>query len=152
MEKWVVSAKKADFKEIAAQFGIDQVTARIIRNRDVIGGQAMEEYLHGTLGDLHDPHKMKDMDYAVSILQEKLQEGKKIRIIGDYDIDGVQSVFILYAALRECNGVVDYAIPDRIADGYGVNERLVRQAAQDGVDTILTCDNGIAAQAELELG
>ena len=151
MEKWVVSAKKADFKEIAAQFGIDQVTARIIRNRDVIGGQAMEEYLHGTLGDLHDPHKMKDMDYAVSILQEKLQEGKKIRIIGDYDIDGVQSVFILYAALRECNGVVDYAIPDRIADGYGVNERLVRQAAQDGVDTILTCDNGIAAQAELEL-
>lgn len=151
MEKWVVSAKKADFKEIAAQFGIDQVTARIIRNRDIIGGQAMEEYLHGTLGDLHDPHKMKDMDHAVSILQEKLQEGKKIRIIGDYDIDGVQSVFILYAALRECNGVVDYAIPDRIADGYGVNERLVRQAAQDGVDTILTCDNGIAAQAELEL-
>ncbi len=89
MEKWVVSAKKADFKEIAAQFGIDQVTARIIRNRDIIGGQAMEEYLHGTLGDLHDPHKMKDMDHAVSILQEKLQEGKKIRIIGDYDIDGV---------------------------------------------------------------
>lgn len=151
MEKWVVSAKKADFQGIASQFGIDQVTARIIRNRDIIGTQAIEEYLYGTLEDLHDPHSMKDMGRAVSILQEKLQGGKKIRIIGDYDIDGVQSVFILYSALRECGGVVDYDIPDRITDGYGVNGRLVRQAAEDGVDTILTCDNGIAAGAELAL-
>lgn len=151
MEKWFVSAKKADFKKIAERFGIDQVTARIIRNREVVGDEAIEEYLHGTLKDLHDPRKMKDMERAVSILQEKLQNGKKIRILGDYDIDGVQSVYILYSALRYCQAKVDYAIPDRIADGYGINERLVRQAAADGIDTILTCDNGIAAAAEIAL-
>ncbi|TGY97958.1 single-stranded-DNA-specific exonuclease RecJ [Petralouisia muris] len=151
MEKWVVSAKKADFKKISEQFGIDQVTARIIRNRDVLGEEAIEEYLHGNLEHLHEPKKMKDMERAVSILQEKIQKRKKIRIIGDYDIDGIQSVYILYSALRECRAAADYAIPDRMADGYGVNERLVRQAAEEGVDTILTCDNGIAAEAELAL-
>ena len=151
MEKWVVSAKKADFKKISEQFGIDPVTARIIRNREVIGEEAIEEYLHGTLKDLQDPEKMKDMKKAVSILKEKIQQKKKIRIIGDYDIDGVQSVYILYSALRECGARADYAIPDRMKDGYGVNERLVRQAASEEVDTILTCDNGIAAEAELAL-
>lgn len=151
MEKWVVSAKKADFKKISEQFGIDPVTARIIRNREVIGEEAIEEYLHGTLEDLQDPEKMKDMKKAVSILKEKIQQKKKIRIIGDYDIDGVQSVYILYSALRECGARADYAIPDRMKDGYGVNERLVRQAASEEVDTILTCDNGIAAEAELAL-
>lgn len=151
MEKWVVSAKKADFKKISSQFGIDQVTARIIRNRDVLGEEAIEEYLHGDRSSLHDPGKMKDMGRAVAILQEKIQKKKKIRIIGDYDIDGIQSVYILYSALRSCGAQVDYAIPDRITDGYGVNERLVRQAAEDGVDAILTCDNGIAAAKELSL-
>lgn len=151
MEKWVVSAKKADFKKISEQFGIDPVTARIIRNREVIGEEAIEEYLHGTLDDLQDPEKMKDMKKAVSILKEKIQQKKKIRIIGDYDIDGVQSVYILYSALRECGARADYAIPDRMKDGYGVNERLVRQAVSEEVDTILTCDNGIAAEAELAL-
>lgn len=151
MEKWVVSAKKADFKKISSQFGIDQVTARIIRNRDVLGEEAIEEYLHGNRSSLHDPGKMKDMGRAVAILQEKIQKKKKIRIIGDYDIDGIQSVYILYSALRSCGAQVDYAIPDRITDGYGVNERLVRKAAEDGVDAILTCDNGIAAAKELSL-
>lgn len=151
MEKWVVSAKKADFKKISSQFGIDQVTARIIRNRDVLGEEAIEEYLHGDRSSLHDPGKMKDMGRAVAILQEKIQKKKKIRIIGDYDIDGIQSVYILYSALRSCGAQVDYAIPDRITDGYGVNERLVRKAAEDGVDAILTCDNGIAAAKELSL-
>lgn len=151
MEKWVVSAKKADFKGIARQFQIDQVTARIIRNREIVGQEAMEEYLYGTWKDFHDPRKMKDMCRAVSILQEKLQNKKRIRILGDYDIDGIQSVYILYSALRRCEAKVDYAIPDRIADGYGINERLVRQAAADGIDTILTCDNGIAAGKEIAL-
>ncbi len=151
MEKWVVSAKKADFKKISSQFGIDQVTARIIRNRDVLGGEAIEQYLHGDRNSLHDPGRMKDMGRAVAILQEKIQKKKKIRIIGDYDIDGIQSVYILYSALRSCGAQVDYAIPDRITDGYGVNERLVRKAAEDGVDAILTCDNGIAAAKELSL-
>ncbi len=151
MEKWVVSAKKADFKKISSQFGIDQVTARIIRNRDVLGEEAIEQYLHGDRSSLHDPGRMKDMGRAVAILQEKIQKKKKIRIIGDYDIDGIQSVYILYSALWSCGAQVDYAIPDRITDGYGVNERLVRKAAEDGVDAILTCDNGIAAAKELSL-
>lgn len=151
MEKWVVSAKRADFKKIAEQFGIDQVTARIIRNREILGEKAIDEYLHGTLEHLHDPEKMKDMERAVAILQEKIQKKKKIRILGDYDIDGIQSVYILYCALRRCQAEADYAIPDRISDGYGLNQRLVRQALADGVDTILTCDNGIAATAEVAL-
>ena len=151
MEKWVVSAKKADFKKISSQFNIDQVTARIIRNRDILGEEAITEYLHGTRAHLHAPKKMKDMERATTILQEKIQKKKKIRIIGDYDIDGIQSTYILYSALHACGAQLDYAIPDRITDGYGINERLVRQASDDGVDTILTCDNGIAAAKELSL-
>ena len=151
MEKWVVAAKRADFKKIAEKFGIDQVTARIIRNRDVIGEEAMERYLFGTLNDLHEPRMMKDIELAARILKEKIEKGKQIRILGDYDIDGVQSVYILFAALKRCGAQVDFAIPDRIADGYGVNERLVHQALADGVDTMLTCDNGIAAFQEITL-
>lgn len=149
--KWVVSAKRADFQGIAKRFGIDQVTARIIRNREVIGDDAIEKYLHGTLDDLNDPAQMKDIALAAEILKKKIKEKKQIRILGDYDIDGIQSVFILYSALKRCNAKVDYAIPDRITDGYGVNERLVRQARDDSVDTLLTCDNGIAAYDEILL-
>lgn len=150
-EKWVIAAKKADFKGIAKRFGIDQVTARIIRNREVVGEEAIEEYLHGNLEGLHNPIQMKDIVLAAEILQEKVRQGKRIRILGDYDIDGVQSVYILYSALERCKARVDYVIPDRIADGYGVNERLVSQAKEDGIDTLLTCDNGIAAYHEIVL-
>lgn len=151
MEKWVISAKRADFKKIAERFGIDQVTARIIRNRDIVGEESIDEYLNGTLKHLHNPRDMKDMEHAVAILQEKLQNGKKIRILGDYDIDGIQSVYILYSALKRLGAKVDYVIPDRIADGYGINERLVRLASADGIDTLLTCDNGIAAFNEVAI-
>lgn len=151
MEKWFVTAKRADFKGIAERFGIDQVTARIIRNRDVVGEQEIERYLNGGLKDLYPPETMKDMEKAVLLLQKKIAEKKKIRIIGDYDIDGVQSVYILYSALKRAGAVVDYAIPDRIADGYGVNQRLIEKAVEESVDTILTCDNGIAAADVLEL-
>lgn len=150
MEKWYVAAKKADFKGIAEHFGIDQVTARIIRNRDIIEESEIEKYLNGTLGDLYSPEGMKDMEKAVSLLLGKIKEKKKIRIIGDYDIDGVQSVYILYSALKKAGAVIDYAIPDRIADGYGVNNRLIEKAKEEGADTILTCDNGIAAAEALE--
>lgn len=150
-KKWVVSAKRADFKGIAKRFGIDQVTARIIRNREVVGDEAVEEYLHGSLEDLNDPAQMKDITLAAGLLQENIEQEKHIRILGDYDIDGVQSVYILYSALRRCHAHVDYVIPDRIEDGYGLNERLVRQAREDGADTLLTCDNGIAAAAEIAL-
>lgn len=150
-EKWVVAAKKADFKGIAERFGIDQVTARIIRNREVIEDEDIEKYLHGTLDNLNNPAQMKDIARAAEILQEKIEQGKPICILGDYDIDGIQSVYILYSALKRCNAHVDYVIPDRIVDGYGVNERLVHQAKKDGIDTLLTCDNGIAAFREIAL-
>ncbi len=150
-KKWVVSAKRADFKGIAKRFHIDQVTARIIRNREVVGDEAMEEYLHGSLADLNDPAQMKDIILAARMLQEKIIQGGHIRILGDYDIDGVQSVYILYSALLRCHAKVDYVIPDRVADGYGLNERLVRQAKEDGADMLLTCDNGIAAYQEIAL-
>lgn len=150
-KKWVVSAKRADFQGIAKRFGIDQVTARIIRNRDVVGDEALEEYLHGSLEDLNDPAQMKDITLAAGLLQEKIEQKMHIRILGDYDIDGVQSVYILYSALRRCHAHVDYVIPDRVADGYGLNERLVHEAREEGADTLLTCDNGIAAATEIAL-
>ena len=140
MERWVVSAKKADFHGIAQEFQIDPVIVRLIRNRDVVGEKQIREYLFGGLEDLHDPLLMKDMEKAVGILERKIREGKQIRIIGDYDIDGVMSTYILLTGLRELGAKVDIRIPDRIADGYGLNENLVRQAKEDGADTILTCD------------
>lgn len=145
MEKWYVAAKKADFKKNAERFGIDQVTARIIRNRDVIEEQEIEKYLYGTVEDLYPPETLKDVEKAAELLQEKIRNKKHIRIIGDYDIDGIQSVYILYSALKRRGAVVDYAIPDRITDGYGVNVRLIEKAKEEKVDTLLTCDNGIAA-------
>lgn len=145
MEKWMVSAKKADFAGIAARFGIDQVTARLIRNRDVVGDEAIEEYLHGRLSSLASPHLLKDCDKAAEILIDKIQNHKHIRIIGDYDIDGVCATYILLTGLKRCGAFVDIEIPDRIKDGYGINEQLIQAAYEEGADTILTCDNGIAA-------
>lgn len=152
MEKWMVIAKRADFKRIGEQFSIDPVVARIIRNRDVVGDDAIAAYLNGDVTMLHDPRTMKDLEKAVAILMGKIRENKKIRVIGDYDIDGVMSTYILTDALKSCGARVDNAIPDRIADGYGLNERLITEAKEAGVDTILTCDNGIAAGAEIALG
>lgn len=149
MQQWVVTSKRADFKEIGSRFGIDQVTARIIRNRDVVGEDAIEQYLQGTLTDLADAHRMKDAVQLVEILIRKMQEKKKIRIIGDYDIDGVMSSYILYRALTRCKADVDVAIPNRITDGYGLNLHLIEDAIEAGVDTIVTCDNGIAAIEEI---
>lgn len=151
MEKWVISAKRADFKAIAAKFGIDQVTARLIRNRDVIGEDAIREYLHGDIRDLHNPHLLKDADKLVEILTEKIREKKKIRIIGDYDIDGVNASYILLKGLKRCGAEVDVEIPDRMKDGYGINEHLINYAYEEGIDTILTCDNGIAAVEQTKL-
>lgn len=150
-EKWVVSAKKADFQVIGQHFGIDPVLARIMRNRGLTDLQEMNLYLHGTRADLNDPHLLKDADLAAEILREKIKEKKRIRIIGDYDIDGIQSTYILYCALRRLGADADFVIPDRILDGYGLNEHLVTRASQDGIDTILTCDNGISAIDQIHL-
>ena len=149
MEKWVVCTKKADFYGIAEKFKINPVIARLIRNRDVIGDEKIQEYLHGTLADLPSGRKMKDLEKAAEILKKKIQEGCRIRIIGDYDIDGVTSTTILLKGLKRLGANVDTCIPDRIKDGYGINEHLISKALEDGIDTIVTCDNGIAAYNEI---
>lgn len=149
MEKWFVSAKRADFQEIGRKFGIDAVTARLIRNRDVVGDEAVREYLYGSQKDLYAPQLMKDCRKTAEILKEKIAEKKKIRVIGDYDIDGVNATCILYKGLIRCGAEADVEIPDRMKDGYGLNKNLIQYAYEEGIDTILTCDNGIAAVDEI---
>ncbi len=149
MQQWFVINKKADFKKIGEQFHIDQVTARIIRNRDVTEEEEIRKYLQGDLSDLHNPHLLFDGERLVDILRSKIQDKKAIRIIGDYDIDGVMATYILKTALERCGANVSIQIPDRIHDGYGLNKSLIEKAKEDGIDTILTCDNGIAALEEI---
>lgn len=151
MEKWVVAAKKADFNLIGRQFHIDPVIARLIRNRDVVGEEKIKEYLLGTIDTIPSPWLMKDMKKAVDILEKKIQQQAKIRIIGDYDIDGVTSTYILLKGLTRIGANVDTYIPDRVADGYGIHEHLIDRAESDKIDTIVTCDNGIAASAEIQM-
>lgn len=150
MEKWMVYNKKADFQKIGSEFGIDPVIARLIRNRDIQDMKEIRSYLYGTLAEIPSPWKMKDMERAVQILQKKITQKKKIRIIGDYDIDGVTATCILLKGLKRLNANVDTYIPDRVKDGYGMHEQLIDKALEDGIDTILTCDNGVAAAAEIE--
>lgn len=149
MQQWLVINKKADFKAIGEKYHIDQVTARIIRNRDVVEDEDIRVFLQGDIRDLHNPHLLKDGEKLVEILVGKIRDKKPIRIIGDYDIDGVMSTYILKTALERCEAVVSIQIPDRIYDGYGLNINLIDKAHEDGVDTILTCDNGIAAINEI---
>lgn len=151
MEKWVVKAKKADFQKIGVDFHIDPVIARLIRNRDVIGYDAMEEYLHGDLKNLADVWQLKDIEKAVELLNTGIREKKKIRIIGDYDIDGIMATYVLLRGLERVGANVDTQIPNRITDGYGLNESLVREAAREGAEMILTCDNGIAASEQIRI-
>lgn len=149
MAQWMVACKKADFKEIGKKFGIDQVTARILVNRGLTEEESIRRFLSGGLAELSDPHLLKDGTLLAEILVQKLREGKHIRIIGDYDIDGVMSSYILYRGLTRCGAQVSVAIPNRIEDGYGLNRHLITQAADAQVDTIITCDNGIAAIDEI---
>ena len=150
MEKWMVYNKRADFQKIGSEFGIDPVIARLIRNRDIQDLEEIRTYLYGTIKEIPDPWKMKDIERAVTILQEKIVQKKRVRIIGDYDIDGVTATCILLKGLKRLGANVDTYIPDRIKDGYGMHEQLIDKALEDGIDTILTCDNGIAAAAEIE--
>lgn len=149
--QWMMQTKRADFTAIAENYHISPVTARIIRNRDVVGTKEIERYLYGTISDLYSPALLPDMEKAVGILKEKIESGKRIRVVGDYDIDGVCSTYILLTALKETGAFGDYRIPDRIKDGYGINEAIIQQAFEDGVDTILTCDNGIAAVEQIRM-
>ena len=152
MEQWFIAAKRADFNGIAERFHVSPVLARLMRNRDLTTDAQMEKYLHGTLQDLYEPSLLKDAKKGVDIVRKKIEEGKKIRIISDYDVDGVSSNYILYKGLLRCGADVDYRIPDRVADGYGINEHLIDQAYEDGIDTVITCDNGIAAAPQIAYG
>lgn len=152
MEKWFVAMKKADFQGIAEKYHISPIIARLIRNRDVIGDEAINLYLNGMLTDLYDGMLMKDMDKAVNILMEKIYNQASIRVIGDYDIDGVNATYILQEGLRRLGADVDTDIPDRMKDGFGLNKNLVDRALRDGIDTLITCDNGIAAKEEISYG
>ena len=149
MAKWVVTAKKADFNQIGEKFHIDPVIARIIRNRDVVGDERIDEFLHGTTQDMHAPALLKDVEKAAGILKDKIAGRMRIRIIGDYDIDGVCSTYILWAGLNYLGADVDTVIPHRIHDGYGMNDHMIEEAHEAGIDTILTCDNGIAAREQI---
>lgn len=151
MEKWMVAAKKADFNAWSAQFGISPVLARIIRNRDITTPQEVEKFLGGGLQDCYSPWLLRDMERAVAVIGECIDEGVRIRVIGDYDVDGICSSYLLTRALRELGGAVDTAIPHRIRDGYGLNDALIREAHQEGIGLIVTCDNGIAAGAQIAL-
>lgn len=148
---WMLQTKRADFSAIAAQFGISPVTARVIRNRNVTDLESIRRYLRGTLRDLYDPHLMKDMDRAAELIEQKIKAGRRIRIVGDYDIDGVCATYLLCKGLKRCGAYVDYQIPERIKDGYGINESIIRKASKDGIDTIVTCDNGISALSQIRL-
>ncbi len=152
MERWVLLRKGADFEAIGRRFGISPRLACLIRNREVIGENAVDRYLNGTLADLYDGKLLKGMDQAIGILKEKIEGRQKIRVIGDYDIDGVNATYILMEGLEMLGGDVDMDIPDRIADGYGLNVNLIERAYREGIDTIITCDNGIAAAKEIAYG
>ncbi len=159
----MVQTKRADFNGLAKELGVSPVSVRIMRNRGMETKEAMERYLYGTLDGLYDGALMKNMGEAVAVLIKKLREEKRIRIIGDYDIDGVCASYLLLTGLRRAERElgkgtgpagstrIDYEIPDRVRDGYGINEAIIRQAAADGVDTLVTCDNGIAAAKEISL-
>ena len=149
MENWVLLRKGADFAHISEKFHISPRIASLIRNRDVIGDEAIAKYLNGTIADLYDGMLMKDMDKAVNVLVERIRAGKRIRVIGDYDIDGIQSTYILLEGFRYLGADVDSDIPDRMKDGYGLNRHLIDRALDADVDTIVTCDNGIAAAEEI---
>lgn len=149
MEKWIEIRKGGNFMEMAKKYGIDPLIARIIRNRDVIDEKEITEYLYGGKEALHNPHLLKDVDKAAEIIAEGIAEKKAMRIIGDYDIDGVNATYVLLDGIRRCGGNVDAAIPDRMKDGYGINEHLIEQALSDGKELLITCDNGIAAINEI---
>ena len=150
MEKWFIKNKKADFDLIARTFGISPVLARLAVNRGVSSNEEMGRYLRPSMEHLHNPHQMKDIDKTCEILKRKIAEGKTIRIIGDYDVDGVMATYILCKALIKCGAKADYEIPDRIKDGYGINMQIVEMAVSDRIDTIITCDNGIAAREQVK--
>ncbi|WP_458458894.1 single-stranded-DNA-specific exonuclease RecJ [Pseudobutyrivibrio sp.] len=151
MSKWILQRKAADYATLSAKLKVDPVIVRLMVNRGLSTYEEMEEYLHPTLNNLPDPHLFADMDEACELLMEAIDEGTKIRVVGDYDVDGIMSTYILTTALREVGADVDYAVPHRMVDGYGINPEMVQTAFDEGIRFIITCDNGIAAAPAIDL-
>ncbi|NFA44174.1 single-stranded-DNA-specific exonuclease RecJ [Clostridium botulinum] len=149
-ERWFVKNIKADYKNISKKYGISELITRLMINRNIVEDDMIKNYINPNYSNFHDPYEMKDIEKAAKILKEKIELKEKIRIIGDYDVDGVISVYILYTALKRCGANVDYEIPDRIKDGYGINKKIILEAKNDEVDTLLTCDNGISAIEQIK--
>ncbi|MDE6974532.1 MAG: DHH family phosphoesterase [Lachnospiraceae bacterium] len=151
MAKWMVAAKRADFDQIAKKYGISPVMARILRNRDLESDKEIRKFLYGTVQDLYDPLLMKDMEKAAGIIESKIKQRKSIRVIGDYDVDGICASYLLLTGLRALGAKVDVVIPHRMKDGYGLNDNLIKDALEAGIDTVITCDNGIAAAPQIHM-
>ena len=148
-ERWVEAPRITGNEELARKFGVSPMAMRLIRSRAGESEEEVREYLQGSIDELADPYRMKGVREAAELLREKIRAGARIRIIGDYDIDGVNAAHILITALGRVGGKADTVIPDRMKDGYGINEHLIEDAREAGVDTIVTCDNGIAAANEI---
>jgi len=149
-EKWMLRNRKVDLKAMSEKYKISQLLCKLMVNRDITDEKIINSYINPVYENLYSPKEMKDINVAVDIIESKIHKNKKIRIIGDYDVDGIISVYILYTALKECGANVDYEIPDRIKDGYGINKNIVKAAYDEGVDTIITCDNGISAIDQIQ--
>ena len=149
-EKWMLRNRKADLNAMSQKYGISPLLCKLIVNREINDENLLNSYINPTYKYLHESINMKDIKKAVEIIKDKINSNKKIRIIGDYDVDGIISVYILYTALKECGANVDYEIPDRIKDGYGINKNIVKIAYDEGIDTVITCDNGISAIEQIE--
>ena len=151
MEKWFIKNREGDYKKIAKDFNISQFISKLLVNREIVDYKLINSYLEPQLDKLHNPCLMKDLSKGASIIKDNIINRKKIRIIGDYDVDGVMSIYILFTRIKRLGGDVDYVIPNRIDDGYGINNEIIKKAKEDGIDIIITCDNGIAAIDEIKL-
>ena len=152
MKKWFVKNKKTDYKLLAKEFGISEIVAKLLVNRDLVEEEAIKSFVNPSYENLYNPREMKDLEKGVMIMKQKIEDGKKIMVVGDYDVDGVISLFELFTALKRCSADVFYDIPDRINDGYGINNNIINKAFEMGVDTIISCDNGISAISAIEYG
>ena len=150
LEKWFIKNNGIDPIKVSKDLGISEIISKILINRELIDYNDITNFLDPNLEKLHSPSLMADLELGANIIKEKIENNKKIRIVGDYDVDGVISVYILYISLKALGAQVDYIIPDRVQDGYGINNEIIEQAKRDGIDTIITCDNGISAIEQID--
>lgn len=149
MAEWKLKTRKSGYKQVSEEHQISWQTAILLLNRQIEEYDDIENFLHADIRALHDPHELQDMDKAAAIMKECIERGDNIRVIGDYDVDGICSSYILYEGIRKCGGHVDVRLPHRVEDGYGLSDSLIDKAYEEGIGTIITCDNGIAAISQV---